>query len=151
MIKFLKKVGCQQFWKHYFRKWSKALASRSLSFSYFKILFSKTPHIFRKFCHLKISTYTVLENMDTWINHTLSYGLKLCFIWLGKLGHLDNGTTMIGPNNTMESSLLAREVINPVCGDHQVKIEVIGFIKINNRRANIKYFIANFNDIFLEC
>lgn len=58
---------------------------------------------------------------------------------------------MIGPNNTMESSLLAREVINPVCGDHQVKIEVIGFIKINNRRANIKYFIANFNDIFLEC
>ena len=65
MTKFSKKVGCQQFRKHYFWKWSKGLASRSWSFSYFEILFSKTLHSFRnfrKFCHSKISTYTVADN-----------------------------------------------------------------------------------------
>ena len=65
MTKFLKNVGCQQFRKHYFQKWSKALASRSLSFSYFEILFSKT-HSFQNFVNFVIRKFLRIRYLYLW-------------------------------------------------------------------------------------
>ena len=64
-LNFRKKSAVSNFENFIFENGARLLASGSLLLSYIKILFSKTPNSFRnfrKFCHLKISTYMVCWN-----------------------------------------------------------------------------------------
>ena len=64
MAKFSKKCQLSAISKTVFSKMKQGFGLLSLLFSYFKTLFSKTPHGFQnfhKFCHSKISTYTAIQ------------------------------------------------------------------------------------------